>query len=454
MRKNDIITTLITGMSAEGNGVCRDETGFTVFVPNTAIGDKLTVRILKVLKNYAFGKVEQIIEPSQSRVESDCGSFAKCGGCVYRHISYAEELKIKYERVQSAMERIGGFKNLQINSIVGADNIDFYRNKAQLPVGIGPSGSVEVGFYAVHSHRIIDNVECNLQPELFNRVVKIFREFMAQTDNEPYNELTHKGKVRHLYIRYGEATGELMVCVVVNGGGLKREDKLLQMLLSGLPELKTVVINTNTDRTNVILGNRNRVIYGNGYIEDILCGKRFRISPLSFYQVNRQQAEKLYNIAKDYANLDGTQTLLDLYCGTGTIGITMSDKCKKLIGVEVIDQAIQDANINASINGVEGAEFICGDSVKAAEILHEKGIRPNVIVVDPPRKGCSADLIDTIVDMSPDRVVYVSCDPATLARDLKLFAHKDYQITELTPVDLFPRTAHVECVVSLIKVRE
>lgn len=446
-KKNDIVDLTVTSMTAQGSGVGKTADGMVIFVPQTAVGDVLKVRILKNKKTYAYGKIEEIIQPSENRIEADCKEFYRCGGCTYRHIDYNSELEIKFNRVKDAVTRIGGFSDVKINPVVANENVNRYRNKAQIPVGMGKNG-IEFGFYANHSHRIIACDDCYLQPELFGKVVEITREFMLETNQLPYDEATGKGKLRHIYIRYGEATDELMICYVVNGNGLKQEDVLVAKLKETLPNLKTVVVNSNRENTNVVLGKKNRTLYGNGYITDILCGLKFKISPHSFYQVNRLQAEKLYTIAKNYADLKGGEVLLDLYCGTGTIGLTMADKCKSLIGVEIVPQAIEDANINAELNGVDNARFICGDAGFAADSLKKENIRPDVVIIDPPRKGCSPDLVATVCEMSPKRIVYVSCDPETLARDLKIFGEQ-YSIKEITPVDLFSRTPHVENVVLL-----
>ncbi len=450
MKKNDIVKLKITSMTAQGSGVGRTESGIVVFVPYAAVGDEIEAKILKLKKTYAYGKIERIITPSPSRVNPDCSAFGKCGGCVLRHIDYNSEKEIKYQRVTDAVNRIGGLFDIKINEVVENDFVCRYRNKAQLPCQ-EINGEIEFGFYAGHSHRIVPFDDCLLQPELFNKVIKITKDFMTRTSQTAYNELTRKGKLRHLYIRYAEKTDELMICYVVNGNGLKREDELIKELKDSLPNLKSVIFNSNRENTNVVLGKRNRVAYGKDYIEDILCGKRFRISPLSFYQVNRSQAEKLYNIAKDYAGLKGGEVLLDLYCGTGTIGLTMAESCKKLIGVEIIEDAVKDAYKNAEINGIDNAEFICGDAPFAADKLKNDGIKPDVIIVDPPRKGLTESLINTIAQMNPDRIVYVSCDPETLARDLKQFTEKHYSVKEITPVDLFSRTPHIENVALIVR---
>ena len=448
MKKNDIVKIKITSATAEGSGVGKTEDNIVVFVPMTAIGDEIEARILKVKKTYAFGKIEKIITPSAARISPDCPNFSKCGGCVWRHISYDEELKIKSQKVKDAVERIGGIST-EFRPIIGSDRVNRYRNKAQFPFGKDKEGGAVIGFYAFHSHRIIDCDDCALQPEIFKTVMDVTRDFIERTNTDIYDESTGKGRLRHLYIRLGEVTNELMVCYVVNGNGLKQEDMLVKMLRESLPNLKTVVFNSNREKTNVILGNKNRVAYGKGYITDVLCRLKFKISPFSFWQVNRAQAEKLYSKAKEYAKLSGDEVLLDLYCGTGTIGLTMAQDCKQLVGVEIVEDAVNDAKANAEANGINNARFICADAPTAAEQLRKEGTAPDVVILDPPRKGCGEELVKTIRKMNPKRVVYVSCDPATLARDLKYFAENGYITQEVTPCDMFPRTAHCETVVLL-----
>lgn len=451
IKKNDVLRLEVQGLTSEGNGVAKKD-DFPIFIPNSAVGDILDVRIVKVLKKYAFGKIEKIIDASSTRVSPDCNEFLKCGGCVYRHISYDAEIKAKQQKVRDAVRRIGGFENLTVNDIVGSPIIDHYRNKAQIPVGRDAEGNLCVGFFAPHSHRIINCDNCLLQPEAFNDVIDAFKKWVDECNPSFYDESLHIGLVRHLYIRIAEATGELMVCIVANGKSLPGESILVEFMRNQLPNIKSIVLNVNTDKTNVIMGKQCRTIWGSDYITDTLCGLNFNISPLSFYQVNRIQAEKLYCIAKKYAGLDSQTVLLDLYCGTGTIGLTMAKNVEKLIGVEVVEQAVIDAKKNAKINGINNAEFICSDASKAADLLLNRGERPNVVIIDPPRKGCDSELIKTISVMGPSRVVYVSCDPATLARDLKLFNSFGYTPKEITPVDLFPRTSHVETVCLLSKI--
>lgn len=453
LQKNQIVKLEITDYTAEGNGVGRCN-GIAVFVPLAAAGDVLEVKILKTAKTFAFGKIEKILVPSGDRIQPDCRPFRMCGGCVFRHIRYEAELAAKQRRVQDAMERIAGFRFAVLKPIVGAENPDRYRNKAQIPIGPGPGGEVALGFYASRSHRIVECGECLLQPEVFARAEAAFREWQRAARESVYDESTGRGRLRHLFLRLAEATGEVMVCLVVNGNGVHGEPELVKLLQKNVPGLKSVVVNSNRERTNVILGKKNRTVWGQDFITDELCGLRFRISPASFYQVNHSQAERLYTIAGEYAGLTGNETVLDLYCGTGTIGLSMAKDAGRVVGVEIVEQAVEDAKQNAADNGIENAEFTCMDAAKAADMLKNRGEKPDAVVLDPPRKGCSAELIETVAQTASSRVVYVSCDPATLARDLKLFAAKGYKTMEATPVDMFPRTAHVETVVLMSRVKE
>lgn len=448
MRKNEIVTIEITGYTTEGNGVGRAE-GVAVFVPGAAAGDTLRVRIVKVLKNYAFGKIEEILVPSKDRIVPDCPRFSQCGGCSFRHISYEAELEAKRRRVEDAIRRIGGLEGFAVSPVLGAAKIDRYRNKAQLPVGVDRNGKGIMGFYALHSHRIVPLEDCPLQPETFTQAIRVVKRWIEEFKIPAYDEKSHQGILRHLYLREASASGALMVCLVGNGKKLPYSGELVDRLREALPCLESVIFNSNLEKTNVILGKHCETLWGRDGIVDHLCGLSFFLSPLSFYQVNRQQAEILYGLAGEYASLEEGDTVLDLYCGTGTIGMTMASKAGKVIGVEVVPEAIEDAKANARSNGVENIEFICGDSGQAVQTLRERGERPAVVVVDPPRKGCSLPVLENIVEVAPQRIVYVSCDPATLARDLKLLAKAGYPPQKLTPVDLFPRTAHVECVALL-----
>ncbi len=450
LKKNEIYTAQIVDYTTEGSGICRIE-GMAVFVPNTAVGDVADIRILKTAKNYAFGKIEELKVPSPDRIKPDCPVFDKCGGCTFRHISYDAELRFKQKRVYDALTRIGGIDGGLIGEIVPSPSDRAYRNKAQLPLSTDKDGNIRAGFFAPHSHRVIPLDGCALQAAPFDRATEAFLKWANEVRPSVYNENDHSGILRHLYLRYAEKTGELMVCIVANADKLPKEKELVGILRSELPELETVVLNINREKTNVITGKHCRSLFGNGYITDELCGLKFRISPLSFYQVNRSQAERLYGIAAEYASSDQCETLVDLYCGTGTIGLSMAHKVKNLIGVEIIPQAVEDAGKNAELNGISNAEFICADAAQAAAKLVERNIRPDCIILDPPRKGCDTELIGTVSQMQPERIVYVSCDPATLARDLKRFSEHGYYVRKAVPVDMFPRTGHVETVVLMTK---
>ena len=456
MKKNDEFELEITGMTAEGSGVGHKD-GMAVFVANTAVGDTVLAHAIKVKKTYAIAKAMQILTPSADRVEVDCPVFNLCGGCVYRHINYEAELKIKQQRVDDAFKRIGGL-DVKLQPIVGSDKTDFYRNKAQLPVG-SENGKAKTGFYSFHSHNIVDCGCCKLQPEIFSAIAENFRAWANENKIPIYDEATHKGLVRHLYIRASKDCKNVSVCIVINGNTLPEAESLWQSLSPlGVTGLS---ININREKTNVILGDTIKELYGKAYIEDSLLGTSFEISPLSFYQVNRDQTEKLYSIAAEYAALTPDTVLLDMYCGVGTIGLTMAKKVKELMGVEIVEPAIEDAKKNAALNSITNARFICGDASKAADKLKAEGIKPDVIILDPPRKGCDEALINTVAEMSPERIVYVSCDPATLARDCAVFKTLGYNIAEkadgthfITPVDMFPRTAHVETVALLCRAQQ
>lgn len=450
LQKNQMIELTFTGMIAQGMAVGKYE-GMAVFVPLGAPGDQALVRVVKVLKSYAFGKLEKLLSPSSDRMEPDCPVFSKCGGCCYRHITYEAELRIKEERVRDALARIGGFQCLPIRPILGADSRNGYRNKALLPLDIKPDGTMAMGFYAVNSHRVIDCESCLLHPPEFNDAMRAFRAWAKEYGDSIYQESTHMGRMRRLYLRKGEKTGQVMVCPVINGNGLHHEGELVSMLKEAVPGLSSVVINSQREKSNVALGKKCRRIWGAETIEDVLCGLSFSLSPLSFYQVNRTQAERLYQRAGEYAALTGKEILLDLYCGAGTIGLSMAHKAQKLIGVEIVPEAVENARENARRNGVATAEFLCGDAEQAAQELSRRGEKPDVIILDPPRKGCGQKLIETVVSFAPKRIVYVSCDPGTLARDLKYFKELGYPPAEASPVDLFPATAHVETVVLLSK---
>lgn len=440
MLKNDEFIMEIVDVTNEGSGVGKVD-GMAVFVPLTAVGDIVKVKALKVKKTYAYGKLMEIITPSNKRIENDCPYFNRCGGCVFRHIGYEAELELKQNKVYEVIKRIGGV-DLAPQPIL-FDKCDRYRNKAQYPL----SENGGVGFYAFHSHRIIECEDCLLQPEIFSKICDTVSDFVRQYSISIYNEEKHKGLLRHLYIRRGQISGEIMVCFVINGDNLPKSEIIIDRLQAICGnELKSVALNINKNDTNVILGNTCKTLYGSDYITDILAGVKVRLSPLSFYQVNTVMANKLYKKAAEYAKPEG-KNIIDLYCGAGTIGLSMAKEAKSVIGVEIIEAAVKDAEFNAKENGINNARFICGDAKTAAESLRKENLKPDTVIVDPPRKGCDSELIKIIAnDFCVDSVVYISCDPATLARDIKIFGEEGYKLVEYTPADLFPRTSHCEVV--------
>ena len=442
LKKNEEFNLKITGYTSEGGGVGKFD-GQAVFVENTAIGDEILCHIIKAKNTYAIGKAMKIIKPSKSRIEPECEAFKSCGGCSFAHIKYEEELKAKEQKVIDAFKRIGGISP-KFAPIIPSPETTRYRNKAQYPVR-RENGILNIGFYAKKSHRVIDGGDCLLQPVEFTEIIEVFRKWINDNNITVYSENTNLGLLRHIYLRKAFATDEIMVCVVINGKTLPCYENLLSELKS-VDGFKTLVLNMNRQNTNVVLGDECISLYGDGYITDILCGVKVKISPLSFYQVNRNGAERLYNKAAEYAGLTGEEDILDLYCGTGTIGLSMALKVKSLIGVEIIPEAIEDAKTNAELNNIKNARFICGDASLAAEKLKDDGITPQVIILDPPRKGCAEELLKTVAQINPQKIVYVSCDPATLARDCARLLELGYAVNEVTPVDMFPRTSHVETV--------
>ena len=439
MKKNDEFILDIIDVTADGSGVGKID-GMAVFVPLTAVGDRANVKILKTKKTYAYGKLMSLEKPSKSRIDNDCNGFKQCGGCVYRHINYKAECELKEKKVYENIKRIGGVDKAPQPIICDAP--DRYRNKAQYPISL----DYNAGFYAFHSHRIIPCDDCKLQPQIFSQITTAVTEWAKENDISIYNEATNKGFIRHIYIRKAAKTDEIMVCLVINGDFLPESDSLVEKLKEICGEnLQSVQININKKDTNVILGDKCKTIYGSDYITDILCGVKVRLSPLSFYQVNHTMAEKLYEKAKEYAKPQG-KNIIDLYCGAGTIGLSMAQESTNIIGVEIVPEAVEDAKFNAKNNGISNARFICADATEAAKQLANEGIKADVVIVDPPRKGCTPEVIKTIADhFAPERVVYVSCDSATLARDIKIFGENGYELVEYTPCDLFPRTSHVEC---------
>ncbi len=446
--KNEIVTIEITDITLEGMGVGKTEEGYVLFVPGTAPGDVIRAKILKPLASYGYAKTEEILTPSPDRIEVDCPVFAKCGGCVFRHISYEKELEIKKNTVDAQFERIGGL-SVRCDGITASPQSVGYRNKAQFPVGRDEKG-LYFGFFAPHSHRIIKCENCALHPAFYEDILAAIKKWGDRYGISAYDEETKKGLLRHVYIRDGRQSGEIIVCLVATGNTPKTKE-LTAALLAANPKIVGIVLCVNKKEGNEILSDNFRVLYGKGYMTDTLCGVEFDISPRSFYQVNHDGAEALYGIAAEYAGLTGDETVIDLYCGTGTIGLSMASRAGKLIGIEIIPDAVKNAAANATRAGIENAEFICADAGKAALELASRGIKPEVIIVDPPRKGLSDDVITAIADMSPERVVMISCNSATAARDAKKLGEVGYTATKMRAVDMFARTGHVETVCLLSK---
>lgn len=450
MKKNETITLEITGMTAEGNGVGRSGGGMAVFVPLTAVGDVIACKIVKVTKSYAYGIIDRIIAPSPDRTESSCPVSAKCGGCTFRHMSYSAELAVKDKLVRDAFLRLGGFSDIPFEDICGGDE-DFYRNKAQYPVA-EQDGRLICGFYSKRSHRVVPFTDCRLQPKIFGDITSECLRLANEKNIPAYSEENGSGVLRHIYIRRGFHSGEIMVCFVAKDKS-RRDDfsRIAKKLSDRFGDIKSVILNVNPKNTNVIMGTENITLYGSDEITDILCGKTITLSPMSFYQVNTAQAERLYRQGMEYAELTGNETVLDLYCGAGTVGLAFSDKAKKIIGCEIVPEAVENAKRNAELNGVKNAEFYCGDAGELAARLADEGIVPDTAVIDPPRKGCDKLTLDSLVRMSPARIVMISCNPATAARDAKYLAENGYAVKKARAFDLFPRTGHVETVVLLSK---
>ena len=450
LQKNQIITLSIERLSGDGSGVGHWE-GETVFVPGTAPGDVIRARIVKDCKRYAFGIVERVEAASPDRIPVDCPVAGPCGGCSLRHLNYQAELKAKEVSVTDAFRRIGGL-DVAIQPILPSPEVDRYRNKVQYPVGRDKNGHLCIGFYAGRSHRIVPCADCKLQPAILNEIGGALCGLLEQYGIAPYNEESGKGLVRHIFLRRGAHSGQIMVCLVCTRSKLPHADEILKQLCSRFDAIATVLINVNCEKTNVILGTENHILYGPGFIEDTLCHVPVRLGPLSFYQVNTPGAEQLYTVAASYADPGPDDLLLDLYCGMGTIGLSMANRCRELIGVEIIPEAIESAKANAARMGMDIAtksRFFCADAGAAASRLASEGLAPDIIVVDPPRKGCDQATLSAIVQMAPRRLVYVSCNPATAARDAAILAKAGYQVEKVQPVDMFPRTGHVETVVLL-----
>jgi len=447
LEKGKIYEGLICDYTAEGQGIAKIE-GCAVFVPNAIVGEKCRIRIEKAQKTWAAGKITELLERSPHRVNRECPVAKLCGGCDFWHMDYAEETRLKAERVRQALNRIGG-ESLAEVPILSAPTCKGYRNKAQYPVS-SQKGRCYAGFFRAGTHQVIENDRCLILPEESDLVKKIVIDYVNHYRISAYDESAHKGLLRHIYVRKGWVSGEVLVCLAVNGRSLPHTDDLIRRL-QAVPGFTTLVLSVNTKKGNTVLGDEFITLYGPGYIEDTLCGLTFRLSPRSFYQVNHDQAERLYAAAISQAQITRDDLVLDLYCGVGTITLALAKAAKKVIGVEIVAEAVQDARENALRNGTQNAEFFCGDAGSAALALEEQGIRPDVVVVDPPRKGLNGDTIEALSKMSPRRIVYVSCDPATLARDVALLKERGYALHNAMAADLFPRTAHVESIVCLIR---
>lgn len=463
MKKNEIVEITIEDIGVNGEGIGKVD-GYALFVKDAVIGDRIEAKITKAKKNYAYARMMKILDPSPDRVVPKCPVARQCGGCQIQELSYEKQLEFKAKKVRGNLERIGGFSPELIEEVMepicGMEYSFYYRNKAQFPFGTDKEGNIITGFYAGRTHQIIPNTECALGVKQNKQILEMIVEFMNSYHVTAYNEETGEGLLRHALIRYGFKTGEIMVCLVINGDKIPHSEKLVDKLIE-IPGMTSITLNVNKERTNVILGREIKVLWGQEYITDYIGNVKYQISPLSFYQVNPVQTEKLYGLALEYADLKGEETVWDLYCGIGTISLFLAQKAKQVYGVEIIPQAIEDAKNNAKINGIENAEFFVG---KAEEVLpayyvdYEKEYgekaHADVIVVDPPRKGCEESLLRTMVDMEPEKIVYVSCDSATLARDLKILCENGYEIKKVRAVDQFPMTVHVETVCLLEKIQK
>lgn len=442
LEKGSVYTAVIDGYSSEGLGIARVN-GAVVFVPHAVRGEEIDLRITKVMKTSCAGEIVKIHDPSPERMEPECPYAGKCGGCAYRHLTYPEELWAKRQRVQDALTRIGGL-DLTVEEILGAKNPEHYRNKSQYPVGADGS----IGFFQARTHKVVPIRRCLIQTEAADRTAQAVGEWMRRYKISAYDETTGKGLVRHVCVRVNRK-GESLCCVVVNGNKVPREPELAAYVTAAVPHTVGVLLNSNTRRGNVILGDKYRTLFGRNYLMDTLCGLEFKLSMPSFYQVNRDQAEVLYGKALEFAGLTGNETVLDLYCGIGTITLCLAKAAKRVIGAEIVPPAIRDAKENALRNHIENAEFFCGDAADIAAKLESDGLRPDVVTVDPPRKGLAPEVIASVAAMGPEKVVYVSCDPATLGRDVKIFREFGYEAKRAAAVDMFPGTAHVETVVLL-----
>ena len=451
-KKNDVVTVKIEDMSHDGSGIGKAD-GYTLFIKDAVIGDEVEAKIMKTKKNYGFARLMNVLVPSPDRTEPKCPKARACGGCQLQFLSYEKQLEFKRNKVDGNLRHIGGFQDFAIEKVMGMDDPWRYRNKAQFPFGKDKDGNIVTGFYAGRTHAIIPNRNCYLGVEENEKILDMIISYMEENHVEPYNEETGKGLIRHALIRYGFTTKEIMVCLIINGESLPKKERLIEKLTK-IQGMTSITANVNKKRSNVILGDKIIPLWGQDYITDYIGNVKYQISPLSFYQVNPVQTVKLYETALEYAGLTGKETVWDLYCGIGTISLFLAQKAKQVYGVEIVPAAIEDAKKNAELNGIENAEFFVG---KAEEVLpreyEEKGIYADVIVVDPPRKGCDEALLTTMLEMKPERNVYVSCDSSTLARDLKILCGEGYELGRVAVCDMFPAGVHVETIVLLSKLK-
>lgn len=447
VEKNKYYEVTFEDLTSDGSGVGKVD-GFPIFVKHGIPGERAVVKVIKVKKKYAFGRLMEIVEESADRVEAPCAIYNQCGGCQLLHISYDGQLKFKRKQVKDALERIGGLTDVVVHPVLGMDDPWHYRNKSQVPIG-EEGGKVVAGFYERGTHRIVDMETCYIQQEANDEVVQFVKKFADKYGIKPYDETNHRGVLRHVVVRYGHVTKDVMVVFVTNGSDLPHKKKIIEEIVEHIPNVKSIVQNINAKRTNVIFGEKTKVLWGEDVIYDYIGDVKFAISARSFYQVNPEQTKVLYEKALEYAQLSGTETVIDAYCGIGTISLFLAQKAQHVYGVEIVPEAVADAKKNARLNGMNNAEFAVGEAEKVIPWWYAQGIRADVVVVDPPRKGCDEALLETIVKMKPERVVYVSCNPATLARDLKYFEEHGFKTKEVQPVDMFPHTSHVECVSKL-----
>lgn len=454
VKKGQTVIIQISAQGTEGEGIGRVD-GFAIFVPSTVEGDTARVEITKVNHSYAFGRLVELIQPSVWRVQPPCPVFDRCGGCNFMHIAYEKQLELKRQRVADCLQRIGGFESVEVASTLGMQHPWRYRNKTQMPVGRDDGGRLRAGFFAPRSHEIVPVEDCQVGSEQSASACAAVLEYMNRCLVEPYDEKEHRGVVRHVFVRHSRHTGQVMVVVAANALRMEQSEVLVSLLRDRVIGLKSVIHNVNTERTNVVLGKHNVTLWGQDYIEDCMDGLRFRISPASFYQVNTQQTQVLYRTAVEFAQLTGHETVFDLYCGIGTISLYMAKHTEKVIGVELVEDAVKDARQNAVANGINHAYFYAGAVEQVIPRLYEMGERADVVVLDPPRKGVDRVTLQTVIDMNPERIVYVSCNPATLARDTKvLFDDGGYAVRRVQPVDMFAHTGHVETVALLSHEKE